>query len=188
MLRLAFNRLYFPDNLSNFVISLFTNRKNRIFTPFGPTSFYNVLIGINQGEVISPLLWTIYFDPLLSELSESAIFPYLWSPSIHSDILAMNNNDQRNLVVPITQLTYMDNSTLLSSSLHGLQHLLSIARDFYFLNNITANFLKYELVCSLPTISPITFPLFSEFPTLVEDVVFELTPLKLSSSFRFLGV
>ncbi|CAB4431599.1 unnamed protein product [Rhizophagus irregularis] len=142
------------------IMSLFTNRKNRIFTPYGPTSFYNVLIGIDQGEVISPLLWTIYFDPLLTELSESAISPYLWSSHIPMDILAVNDNERHNLIVPVTQLTYMDDSTLLSSSLDGLQQLLSIARDFYFLNNITANFLKYEL----------------------------LTPLKLSSSFRFLGV
>ncbi|CAB4409469.1 unnamed protein product [Rhizophagus irregularis] len=82
----------------------------------------------------------------------------------------------------------MDDSTLLSSSLHGLQQLLSIARDFYFLNNITANFLKYELVCSLSTSSPITFSLASEFPTLVDNVDLQLIPLKLSSSFRFLGV
>ncbi|CAB4409468.1 unnamed protein product [Rhizophagus irregularis] len=47
MLRLAFNRLRFPDNLSNFIISLFTNRKNWVFTPYSPTSFYNVLIGID---------------------------------------------------------------------------------------------------------------------------------------------
>lgn len=47
MLRLAFDRLQFPKNLSNFIISLFTNRKNRIFTPYGLTSPYNVLIGID---------------------------------------------------------------------------------------------------------------------------------------------
>lgn len=77
MLRLAFNRSRFPDSLSNFIISLFTNRKNQIFTPYGLTLPYNVLIGIDQEEVISPLLWTIYFDPLLTELSDSAIFSYL---------------------------------------------------------------------------------------------------------------
>ncbi|CAB4405832.1 unnamed protein product [Rhizophagus irregularis] len=168
MLRLAFNRLRFPENLSNFILSLFTNRKNR--------------------EVISPLLWTIYFDPLLTELSESAISPYLWSSHIPMTILALNNNEQDNPVVPITQLTYMDDFTLLSSSLDGLQQLLSVARDFYFLNNITANFSKYELVCSLSSSVPITFSLTSEFPTLVENVDLQLTPLKFSSSFRFLGV
>ncbi|CAB4413289.1 unnamed protein product [Rhizophagus irregularis] len=91
MLKLAFNRLQFPSNLSNFIISLFTNRKNSIFTPYGPTSPYNVLIGIDQGEVISPLLWTIYFDPLLTELSASAVSPYFWSSNIPKDILSCNN-------------------------------------------------------------------------------------------------
>ncbi|CAB4407472.1 unnamed protein product [Rhizophagus irregularis] len=89
MLRLAFNRLRFPNNLSDFIMS----------------------------EVISPLLWTIYFDPLLTELSESAVSPYLWSSHIPVDILAFNDNEQNNLIVPVTQLTYMDDSTLLSSSL-----------------------------------------------------------------------
>ncbi|CAB4437106.1 unnamed protein product [Rhizophagus irregularis] len=160
MLYLAFDRLRFPKNLSKFIISLFTNRKNRIFTPYGLTSPYNVLIGIDQGEVISPLLWTIYFDLLLTELSYSAISPYLWSSNIPKDILLYGNNEHEDLIIPVTQLTYMDDSTLISALLDGLQHLLSIARDFYFINNITANFSKYEL----------------------------LTLMKLSSSFRFLGV
>ncbi|CAB4406050.1 unnamed protein product [Rhizophagus irregularis] len=188
MLKLAFNRLQFPSNLSNFIISLFTNRKNSIFTPYGPTSPYSVLIGIDQGEVISPLLWTIYFDPLLTELSASAVSPYFWSSNIPKDILSCNNNEHKDPVIPITQLTYMDDSTLISASLDGLQSLLSIARDFYFINNITANFSKYELVCSLPNSNSIIFSLISEIPSLIGAMDLQLTPLKLSSSFRFLGV
>ncbi|CAG8753233.1 uncharacterized protein OCT59_018707 [Rhizophagus irregularis] len=92
------------------------------------------------------------------------------------------------LAVLITQLTYMDDSTLVSASLDSLQHLLSIARDFYFINNITVNFSKYELVCSLSNPSPIMFLLLFEFSTLVANMDFQLTPLKLSFSFRFLGV
>ncbi|CAB4376925.1 unnamed protein product [Rhizophagus irregularis] len=92
------------------------------------------------------------------------------------------------LAIPITQLTYMDDFTLVSASLDSLQHLLSIVRDFYFINNITANFSKYELVCSLSNPSPIMFLLLSEFPTLVANMDFQLTPLKLFSLFRFLGV
>jgi hypothetical protein len=186
MLQLSFERLKFPQNLSKFIISLFTSRKNHILTPFGRTESYNLLIGIDQGEVISPLLWTIYFDPLLTELSASAITPYLWSSGLPTTILEINNNED--IVVPITQLTYMDDSTLIASSLKGLEHLLSIARDFYFLNNITANFQKYELVSSQSGNFPVTFNLSSELSDLLPPMSFSLQTLKLSTSFRFLGV
>jgi hypothetical protein len=72
-----FDRLKFPSNLSDFIISLFTSRKNRILTPFRKTESYDLLIGIDQDEVIFPLLWTIYFDPLLTELTSSAVSLYI---------------------------------------------------------------------------------------------------------------
>ncbi|CAB4440208.1 unnamed protein product [Rhizophagus irregularis] len=186
MLKLSFDRLKFPPNLSKFIISLFTSRKNNILTPFGRTDSYNLLIGIDQGEIISPLLWTIYFDPLLTELSTAAIAPYIWSSGISKDILSINNNED--IAVPISQLTYMDDSTLVSSSLDGLENLLSIARDFYFLNNITANFQKYELVSSKLGNALVTFNLTSEISNHLPPMSFSLQALKLSTSFRFLGV
>ncbi|EXX73879.1 hypothetical protein RirG_056370 [Rhizophagus irregularis DAOM 197198w] len=186
MLRLCFDRLKFPSKLSDFIISLFTSRKNRILTPFGKTESYNLLINIDQGEVISPLLWTIYFDPLLTELSSSANSPYIWSSGIPANILNINNNVD--VAVPITQLTYMDDSTLIASSLSGLEQLLSIARDFYFLNNITANFLKYKLVFLSAVNNLISFHLTLEIPNHLSSMSFSLQALKLSSSFQFLGV
>ncbi|GBC33470.1 reverse transcriptase family protein [Rhizophagus irregularis DAOM 181602=DAOM 197198] len=186
MLWLYFDHLKFSFNLSDFIVSLFTFRKNRILTPFGKTESYDLLIGIDQGEVISPLLWTIYFDPLLTKLSLSAISLYIWSSGIPTDILNINNNE--NLAIPITQLTYLDNSTLIASSLSGLEQLLSIARDFYFLNNITANFSKYELISSSANNNLISFQLESEILDHLSSISFSLQALRLSSSFHFLGV
>ncbi|PKY54936.1 hypothetical protein RhiirA4_474044 [Rhizophagus irregularis] len=141
---------------------------------------------IDQGEIIFPLLWTIYFDPLLTELSTAALAPYIWSSGIPKNILSINNNED--IAVPISQLTYMDDSTLISSSLDGLNNLLSIARDFYFLNNITANFQKYELVSSKSGNTLVTFNLISEISNHLLPLSFSLQALKLSMSFRFLGV
>ncbi|CAB4419464.1 unnamed protein product [Rhizophagus irregularis] len=186
MLKLSFDRIKLPPNLSKFIISLFTSRKNHILTPYGRTELYNLLIGIDQREIISPLLWTIYFDPLLAELSSTAIAPYIWSSGIPKDILKINNNED--IAVPISQLTYMDDSTLISSSLDGMENLLSIARDFYFLNNITANFQKYELVSSKLGNTLVTFNLTSEISAHLPPLSFSLQALKLSTSFRFLGV
>ncbi|PKC17717.1 hypothetical protein RhiirA5_405582 [Rhizophagus irregularis] len=163
MLRLCFDRLKFPSKLSDFIISLFTSRKNRILTPFGKTESYNLLIVI-----------------IISQ------FPYIWSSGIPANILNINNNVD--VAVPITQLTYMDDSTLIASSLSGLEQLLSIARDFYFLNNITANFLKYKLVSSSAVNNLISFHLTSEIPNHLSSMSFSLQALKLSSSFQFSGV
>src|SRR5688572_18813545 len=97
-------------------------------------------------------------------------------------------NDNQDISVPISQLTYMDDSTLLASSLQGIEYLLSVARDFYFLNNITANFSKYELVSSSARNNQVDFNLTSELDNHLSDMTFSLYALKLSSSFHFLGV
>src|SRR5205823_14245855 len=47
-----------------------------------------------------------------------------------------------------SQLTFMDDSTLVSSSKDGLASLLSITEEFYELNNPTANHAKYVLLSS----------------------------------------
>jgi Reverse transcriptase (RNA-dependent DNA polymerase). len=85
ILRHAFNRLKIPSNFTNTIISLFTNRKNSVFTAVGTTNPYDVLIGIDQGEVISPLLWCIYYDPLLCEINEHKL-GYNMSVDIHDNI------------------------------------------------------------------------------------------------------
>ncbi|CAB4407464.1 unnamed protein product [Rhizophagus irregularis] len=164
MLYLAFDRLRFPKNLSNFIISLFTNRKNCIFTPYGLTSPYNVLIGIDQGKVISPLLWTIYFDLLLTELSHSAISPYLWSSNMPKDIYHV-------VIMNMRILSFR----LRSSPIWTIPRLYRLP-----------NFLKYELVCSVSRQDLITFSLSSEFSHLMDAMDLQLTPMKLLSSFRFL--
>ncbi|CAB4437131.1 unnamed protein product [Rhizophagus irregularis] len=113
---------------------------------------------IDQGEIISPLLWTIYFDPLLTELSATAPAPYIWSSGLSENILSINNNED--IAVPITQLTYIDDSTLL----------------------------KYELVSSKLGNTLVTFNLTSEISNHLPPLSFSLQTLKLSTSFRFLGV
>src|SRR5438034_3664927 len=62
MLKLAMQRLKFPALFNQLILSLFTNRYNRIVTCHGTTDQYRVKIGIDQGEVISPLLWVIYLE------------------------------------------------------------------------------------------------------------------------------
>ena len=76
MLQHAMNCIKLPPLFIRFITNLFTNRFNRIFTPFGLTDPYNILVGIDQGEVICPLLWCIYYDPLLSFIQNKTSLGY----------------------------------------------------------------------------------------------------------------
>src|SRR5256885_13150371 len=93
-------------------------------------------IGIDQGESLSPLLWVIYIDPLLTVLNKEASLPYI----IDSDPSVPR--------VCTSTLAFMDDTTLISSSIEGLDHLLNIAQEFYEFNNTKINFNKAELICN----------------------------------------
>src|SRR5688572_12141671 len=85
-LKAALKRIKVPDLTIQFLLNLFTNRKNKVLTACGDTDWYNVLIGIDQGEVISPLLFYIYFDPLLCEiatLKKGYTIKHTWVTDIH---------------------------------------------------------------------------------------------------------
>ncbi|GBB86342.1 hypothetical protein RclHR1_12760010 [Rhizophagus clarus] len=92
----------------------------------------------------------------------------------------------------INNLVFMDDSTLISSSKAGLEHMLSITEEFYVLNNTSANHQKYVLISnSLPltttsTILPVEFHL--SLSSLNDISSISITPFSITSSFRFLGV
>ncbi|GBC05507.1 hypothetical protein RclHR1_06260013 [Rhizophagus clarus] len=187
MLKFALERIRLPASSVKLILSLFMNRSNRIFTAYGDTPSYQVRIGIDQGEVISPLLWVIYIDPLLSVLKKEMLDPYiLRSPSL----LLTPPDDNSNLV--INNLVFMDDSTLISSSKTGLEHILSITEEFYALNNTSANHHKYVLISnSLPltttsNIFPVEFNLSLSSLNRISSIF--VTPISITSSFRFLGV
>src|SRR3954466_2093908 len=87
-------------------------------------------------------------------------------------------------------LAFMDDITLISSSIEGLHQLLDIAQGFYEMNNTKINFDKAELICNRDPSNPST-----KLPDLPEpfnfkspEVNFTCTPLSPNTSFRFLGV
>src|SRR5207248_7542764 len=122
MLRLAMNRLQIPANFTNLVIDLFTDCHNSVITAYGSSPYYKTEIGIDQGETLSPLLWVIYIDPLLTVLNKEASSPYL------------NDSDSASQCVATSTLAFMDDTTLISSSIEGLTQMLSIAQEFYEMN------------------------------------------------------
>ncbi|GET58596.1 RNA-directed DNA polymerase from mobile element jockey-like [Rhizophagus irregularis DAOM 181602=DAOM 197198] len=186
MLRFALERIRLPASAVKFILSLFTKRTNRIFTAHRSTPAYRVRIGINQGEVISPLLWVIYIDLLLTVLKNEMMDPYVLS--IPSLIGSLNSS----LDMKINNLVFMDDSTLISSSKAGMEFMLSITEEFYQINNTSANHNKYMLITnSLPltsnsSLSPITFNLDLSSLNSVPSIT--ITPISMTTSFRFLGV
>ncbi|GET57306.1 reverse transcriptase family protein [Rhizophagus irregularis DAOM 181602=DAOM 197198] len=183
MLRLALICLHIPSLLIKFIINLFTRRNNKIITHHGDTSGYRVRIGIDQGEIISPLLWVIYLDPLLTTLNREACDPFILKSSALLDYSPIEY-EQYNL--PVSHITFMDDSTLIASSKRGIEDRLSITAEFYTLNNTQANSAKYILLSSEQFSQTIVFDL-SPSP-LITSHTLTLKALALSTSFRFLGV
>ncbi|GET58995.1 RNA-directed DNA polymerase from mobile element jockey-like [Rhizophagus irregularis DAOM 181602=DAOM 197198] len=183
MLRLALIRLHIPSLLIKFIINLFTRRNNKIITHHGDTSGYRIRIGIDQGEIISPLLWVIYLDPLLTTLNRETCDPFILKSSALLDYSPIEY-EQHNL--PVSHITFMDDSTLIASSKRGIEDRLSITAEFYTLNNTQANSAKYILLSSEQFSQTIVFDL-SPSP-LIASHTLTLKALALSKSFRFLGV
>src|SRR3954464_15150944 len=178
MLKLAMQRLKIPSGFINLVSKLFTDRYNTVITYYGHSTPYKMEIGIDQGESLSPLLWVIYIDPLLTMLNKKASTPYI-----------INSNPSIPWVLTAT-LAFMDNTTLISSSIEGLNQLLDIAQEFYDMNNTKINFNKAELICNRDPINQTAIisdhPVAFNFKTSTID--FTCTPLSPKNSFRFLGV
>ena len=178
MLRLAMNRLQIPANFTNLVIDLFTDCHNSVITAYGSSPYYKTEIGIDQGETLSPLLWVIYIDPLLTRLNKTAASPYTIS------------KDPATPDVSTSTLAFMDDTTLISSTIEGLTQMLSTAQEFYSFNNTKINFNKAVLICNRDShncSSPLPLvPTSHRF--LAHNIDFHSTPLAPDVSFRFLGV
>src|SRR3989440_6183746 len=84
----------------------------------------------------------------------------------------------------------MNDTTLISLSIEGLDHLLNITQEFYEFNNTKINFNKAELICnrdpSNPTSQLPDSPSPYNFKS--ETLDFSCIPLPPKTSFRFLGV
>ncbi|GBC38576.1 reverse transcriptase family protein [Rhizophagus irregularis DAOM 181602=DAOM 197198] len=163
------------------VVKVITNRLSNILAD--KKVLQRVRVGIDQGEIISPLLWVIYLDPLLTVLNQEARDPFILKSSAFLDYSPLEF-EQHSL--PISHLTFMDDSTLIASSKSGIEDRLSITAEFYTLNNVQANSAKYVLLSSSSPSSKIIFDLLPS--SLITVTSLSLSSLALNTSFRFLGV
>src|SRR3954467_11546841 len=152
------------------------NRSNRVITANSLSDPYKVKIGIDQGEIIFPLLWVIYIDPLLVTLNNNNTSPYTISSS--------SSRPQ----VDTSTLAFMDDTTLISSSMEGLINMLNIADEFYEMNNTKINFDKAELISNRDPQDPNkAAPLLpSPYQFNFTSSSFSITPIPQRTPFRFL--
>ncbi|GET60067.1 ribonuclease H-like domain-containing protein [Rhizophagus irregularis DAOM 181602=DAOM 197198] len=125
----------------------------------------------------------IYLDPLLTTLNQEACDPFILKSSVLLDYSPIEY-EQHNL--PVSHITFMDDSTLIASSKRGIEDRLSITAEFYTLNNTQANSAKYIFLSSEQLSQIIVFDLFPS--PLIQTCTLTLNALALSKSFRFLGV
>src|SRR3954469_16442108 len=186
MLYLALNHLKIPLIFTELVLNLFTNHSNQVITANELSSPYKVQIGIDQGEVISPLLWVIYIDSLLVALNQCNSMPY----QLQASTKRPESNETSTLTAELSTLAFMDDTTLVSSSIIGLIQMLNVANEFYYMNNTKINFLKADLITNRDPSSP-EEPLSSTPASYTFNLTtdsFIIVPIAPKDSFRFLGV
>ncbi|PKB99313.1 hypothetical protein RhiirA5_429918 [Rhizophagus irregularis] len=154
MLKFALDRFHLPALLVQFILNLFTWQNNKILTHHGDTASYQVRVDIDQGEIIF-----LYFG-----LSTWILSLLDYSPL---------EFEQHSL--PISHLTFMDDSTLIASSKSRIEDCLLITAKFYTLNNVQANLAKYVLLSSSHPSSLINFDLLPS--PLVSNVSLSLSSL-----------
>src|SRR5204862_897218 len=108
----ALKRIKCPQNIINFIISLFYNRQIRIITSHGLTESFTGQDGIDQGETISPLLWRIFYDPLLCKIQQNPKLGHTIFAKWPSGII---NKPTLTLSVKLATSAYMDDTIWIST-------------------------------------------------------------------------
>ncbi|GBC50858.2 hypothetical protein RIR_jg5515.t1 [Rhizophagus irregularis DAOM 181602=DAOM 197198] len=98
MLKLALVRLHIPALLVQFILNLFTRHNNRIITCHGDTAAYRI--------------------PLLTVLNHEARDSFILKSSA---LLNYSPLEFEQHSLPVSHLTFMDDSTLIASSKAGIE-------------------------------------------------------------------
>ncbi|KAG9306310.1 hypothetical protein G9A89_018193 [Geosiphon pyriformis] len=107
-------------------------------TDFGLTSDYRVHDGLDQGEVFSPLLWRIFYDPLLCEVKrQESVCGY----RLNSHFVSKNGRSefQAGFSSFFAAGAFVDDTIWVGSSQTATQHILDVASEFFFINDISIN-------------------------------------------------
>src|SRR5271154_4441035 len=124
------------------------------------------------------------YRSLLTKLNHKASSPYTIQTEQYTSIHPIKIKETK---IKVSNLTFMDDSTLISTSKEGLETLLSITEEFYTINNTSANHSKYVLISNeLHKTQDITFNLTQSKLNTYPNIIIKSKPS--NHFFRFLDV
>ena len=153
LLKKAFQRIQFPDQLINILLNLLSDRSNKVITNFGLTESYLVKNGIDQEETITPLLWRIYYDPLIHQIARlhsSYTMQISWLQDLKFKHI-------KSTQVSTSVLAYMDDTIWIAYTKNELEQIINTASSFFQIANIQVNSLKSILITNSSNTTPINF-------------------------------
>ena len=171
LLYLTLLRIHIPEQITNLIINLFTDRTNKIITNLRLTDPYTIHDRIDQEETITSLLWRIYYDPLLCKITKS-----YKGYTLQTNILNQNTSINISVSANFPTLAFIDNTIWLAESKNQLEEIITTITSFFSLANITVNLAKSVLATITKSKDP--------------QIIFDHTTIKglhNNQAFRFLG-
>src|SRR5579859_3393157 len=141
----ALERIKIPKLFIRLIKNAFNGRTNRVITDYGLTEEYKMCNGIDQGKIISPILWVIYYNPLFEKIEEIGNLGYELKFDGNINVSPTRSEKTKDSV-EISNLTYMDDTTWVSSNKQKMLYQLEIADSFNKFNGIQINKRKSELI------------------------------------------
>src|SRR5579859_4030040 len=141
----ALERIKIPKLFIRLIKNAFNGRTNRVITDYGLTEEYKMCNGIDQGKIISPILWVIYYNPLFEKIEEIGNLGYELKFDENINVSPTRNEKIKDSV-KISNITYMDDTTWVSSNKQKMLYQLEIADSFNKFNGIQINKKKSELI------------------------------------------
>ncbi|XP_065643004.1 uncharacterized protein LOC136074597 [Hydra vulgaris] len=131
---ILFDKLYFDKNLPLQIVNTISSLYNKSSATVSYLGFKSVLFalkqGVRQGSILSPYLYNIYTEKLLETIKNDNFV----GTTIHGNFTGV--------------VAYADDIILLSSTLSGLERLITMCNIYNNLNGIKLNAVKTELLLS----------------------------------------
>ncbi|KAG9285363.1 hypothetical protein G9A89_010838 [Geosiphon pyriformis] len=170
LIKMCSKFIHFFGNIHN-------NHTNQIITDFSLMDGYHVHDGLDQREVFSPLLWQIFYDSLLCEVKrQESVCEY----RLNSYFISKNSHAKSwaRCSFFFAAGAFVDDMIWVGSSQSATQHILNIASEFFWINNISINNDKTVVI---PINSKVSNPSLS-----ISGLPISIT--KKGESYRYLGI